>query len=111
MWLCDARFQQPDVILKLNLEVIAAEPADAANTPFRARSMSNEVALFMCHFTPVCSLGCERLCGAPASQASLLPLVLITVKKREKMVSPESQFSTGRGPRLEGATDVRMNGH
>ena len=81
MGLCDASFQQPDVILKLNLEVIAAEPADAANTPFRARSMSNEVALFMCHFTPVCSLGCERLCGAPASQASLLPLVLITVKK------------------------------
>jgi hypothetical protein len=50
MGLCDARLQQPDVILKLNLEVIAAEPADAANTPFGARSMSNEVALFMCHF-------------------------------------------------------------
>lgn len=50
MGLCDARFQQPDVILKLNLEVIAAEPADAANTPFRSRSMSNEVALFMCQF-------------------------------------------------------------
>jgi hypothetical protein len=75
MRLCDARFQQPDVILKLNLEVIAAESSDAAYTPFRARSMSNEVTLFMCHFTPVCSLGCERLCRAPASQASLLPLV------------------------------------
>jgi hypothetical protein len=69
MGLCNARLEQPDVILKLDLEVIAAEPADAANTPFRARSMSNEVALFMCHFTPVCSLACARLCGAPAFQA------------------------------------------
>jgi hypothetical protein len=57
----DDRLEQPDVILKVNLEVIAADPADAANAPFRARSMSNEVALFMCHFTPVCCLRCEGL--------------------------------------------------
>jgi hypothetical protein len=58
MGLCDQRLEQPDVILKVNLEVIAAEAADAANAPFRARSMSNEVALFMCHLTPVYCLRC-----------------------------------------------------
>ena len=58
MGLRDERLEQPHVILKLNLEVIAAEPADAANAPFRARSMANEVALLMCHFAPVCYLRC-----------------------------------------------------
>ena len=63
MGLCDARFQQPDVILKLNLEVIAAEPADAANTPFRSRSMSNEVALFMCQFHSCLLAGASGCAG------------------------------------------------
>jgi hypothetical protein len=57
MRLRDACLEEPDVILKVNLEIIAAEPADAADAPFRARSMSNEVALFVCHLTPVC---CQR---------------------------------------------------
>ena len=62
MGLCDERLEQPDVILKVDFEVIAAEAADAADALFRARSMSNEVALFMCHFTPACCLRCgERL--------------------------------------------------
>ena len=67
----DDRLEQPDVILKVNLEVIAADPADAANAPFRASSMSNEVALLMCHLTPACCLRCEGLLGAPTVGACL----------------------------------------
>jgi len=70
MRLCDGRFQQPDVILKLNLEVVAVEPADAANTPFRSRSMPNEVALFMCHFHS-CLLAGVRAAVRGASVSSL----------------------------------------
>jgi hypothetical protein len=65
MRLRDASLEQPDVILKVNLEVIATEPADAADTPFRARSMPNEVTLFVCHLTPLCYLRCEGLCERP----------------------------------------------
>ena len=59
------------MILKVNLEVIAAEPADAADAPFRARSMSNEVALFVCHLTPVCCQRSEGLMRTPTIGAVL----------------------------------------
>ena len=74
MGLCDDRFQQPDVILKLNLEVVAAEPADAADTPFGPRSMSNEVALFMCHFHSCLVAGGANGCAGRRSDLAV-PLV------------------------------------
>jgi hypothetical protein len=53
VWFSNDSLEQPDVILKVNLQVIATYATDAANAPFRALSMSNEVAFFMCHFTPM----------------------------------------------------------
>ena len=56
----DRRLEHPNVILKVNLDVIAADATDAANAPFRALPMSKEVPFFVCHFAPVNCVLSER---------------------------------------------------
>jgi hypothetical protein len=49
MRLGDGCLEHPDVILKVDLHVVAADAADAAHAPFRTLTMSDEIAFFEWH--------------------------------------------------------------